>query len=605
MNLLSKIPSISEVWAKAIASARRLPAVLLCAVVGTIAAIVLIEDPGDDVMATFIRLLLSSALGLPLFIALTTTAERFQWKRSWLTFATVAGFVVLGLYYWSLPDLVEFPQQSIARFFLLAIGLHLLVSFFPFVTRSDSDSFWEYNKALFLRILISALFSAVLFLGLTIALAALDNLFGMDIDEQWYFELWVICAGIINTWLFIGGIPKFDAEPKAKFEYPTALKIFSAYILLPLVLLYFAILISYEAKIVITWNWPRGWVSLLILWYSVFGILSMLLLHPLRNFAENKWIPVFYRWFFRALIPLVIMLALAIWRRVSEYGITENRYFVIVMALGLVIVTAYFIISRVKDIRAIPIVLCVLALLSTYGPQSAFSVSKASQLQRLESMLAKYDLPPESQDQFKDIAPDDLQNMSSIVRYLNEWHTPEVFASLVDDSVITHALDTTWYQANEIIAHGLGFEYGQGARRPGEPEYFSLRLDNHHFIPTKDFNNYVTFTADYNMDMERMYYLADDTITVNWESRRAKMDIRQNTTGDSVTLDLAVFIRKQIDHKREQMLPWQKMIIDGNLGEYRVRCLIEIIDGLAKQPLDSVEINNLRCTILLQQPDEN
>ena len=42
------------------------------------------------------------------------------------------------------------------------------------------------------------------------------------------------------------------------------------------------------------------------------------------------------------LIPLIVVLFLAVWRRVSDYGITEPRYIAIVYGLWLVAMVALF-----------------------------------------------------------------------------------------------------------------------------------------------------------------------------------------------------------------------------------------------------------------------
>ena len=223
---------------------------------------------------------------------------------------------------------------------------------------------------------------------LTLALAAADYLFGVDVPEKRYFQLWVLIVGIFNTWIFLAGIPRDLGSLERATTYPDGLKVFTQFILLPLVGLYFVILFAYELKIIFEWNWPKGWVSNMVLWYSVVGILSMLLLHPLRERTESRWIQVFFRWFFRALVPLVVMLFLAISVRISDYGITPNRYLVFAMAVGLSVVVLYFIFGRARDIRIIPIVLCLLAFISAYGPWSAFSVSQHSQLSRLTTYLA-------------------------------------------------------------------------------------------------------------------------------------------------------------------------------------------------------------------------
>jgi len=56
---------------------------------------------------------------------------------------------------------------------------------------------------------------------------------------------------------------------------------------------------------------------------------------PLIHRGEESWINRFSRWFYFAEIPLVVVLLLAIGRRVQEYGMTENRYFVVLLGLWL------------------------------------------------------------------------------------------------------------------------------------------------------------------------------------------------------------------------------------------------------------------------------
>ena len=111
-----------------------------------------------------------------------------------------------------------------------------------------------------MRFLLAYLYSNVLFLGLAIALASADHLFGFDVEENNYLYLFAIIAGVFNTWVFLAGVPKDLNTLNQTTDYPKGLKLFTQYILLPLVSLYFVILIAYELKITIEWNWPRGTV---------------------------------------------------------------------------------------------------------------------------------------------------------------------------------------------------------------------------------------------------------------------------------------------------------------------------------------------------------
>ncbi|MBK9320884.1 MAG: DUF4153 domain-containing protein [Bacteroidetes bacterium] len=123
--------------------------------------------------------------------------------------------------------------------------------------------------------------------------------------------------------LFIRSSSRFSRLEKEN-DYPNGLRIFTQFVLLPLVTIYLGILYVYELKILITMNWPRGWVSYLVIGFSTAGILALLLVWPLRNDDRYKWVKTFTRLFYIALLPLIALLFFSIYIRVKEYGITET-----------------------------------------------------------------------------------------------------------------------------------------------------------------------------------------------------------------------------------------------------------------------------------------
>jgi hypothetical protein len=219
----------------------------------------------------------------------------------------------------------------------------------------------------------------------------------------------------------------------------------------------------------------------------------MLLLWPLRDNAENKWIRTFSTWIFRFLVPLLVMLFLAIFERIGEYGVTINRHLVIAMASGLAVVVLYFVLSRKKDVRIIPIVIFCVAILSAYGPLSAFSISEWSQTSRLKSELTRHDItvPYVNSAAMIPIADKDRRELSSIVEYLVEWHGGEPFKQWLPDSLITKVSD--WKGDYRLradfrseIAQALGFEY-LGGYYPDDAvwfaRWFSITCDPRYAVP--------------------------------------------------------------------------------------------------------------------------
>ncbi len=382
-----KLPSLIKLWKETEAVCRRFPLQILVTIAAVIVCFLLIQTPD---IAYLSKLLIVCNFALTLLISADLFAEThgFIAVKKWGLRILVLAFCA-GLYFLLNPIVYE---ADVIRIAMLAFAFHLLVSFSPFIGKGNVNGFWEYNKSLFLQIITGGIFAVVLTLGLFIAVAAVDALFDVNVPSKSYAYIASITMVGFMTVFFLSGVPvEFKPLNEGDHQYPKWLKIFTQYVLIPLLSIYLLILLVYEAKILISWELPKGYVSMLILGYAVAGILSLLLIHPIRNKEGNGWMGIFSRFFYVMMIPLVVLLLLAVWKRVSVYGITESRYILIILAVWLTIVTLYNLLSSKQNIRFIPVSLCLLAILATYGPQSAFSVSRHSQLNRLKAIFKEHD----------------------------------------------------------------------------------------------------------------------------------------------------------------------------------------------------------------------
>jgi hypothetical protein len=222
------------------------------------------------------------------------------------------------------------------------------------------------------------------------------------------------------------------------------------------------------AKILVTWHWPQGWVANLVLGFSIAGIFSLLLVYPVQSLAENVWIRTFARWFHVALIPLVGLLLLAVWRRVGEYGMTENRYFVIVLGLWLAAMVVMAFATKGKYIKSIPLSLCLVALLSSWGPWGAFVVSERSQVGRLTEILERNGMLAQGRVHAPagELAFADIKELSSIVTYMLRVHDIGALQPLFERDLRAVVADSVggwrsgWYvQAAPKVVHLMGVQY--------------------------------------------------------------------------------------------------------------------------------------------------
>jgi hypothetical protein len=326
---------------------------------------------------------------------------------------------------------------QVLRYVQLSLAFHLFAAFAPYTGSDRPGGFWQYNRILFLRFLTAGLYAVVLYAGLAIALLAVDKLFGVGIPDESYARIWIMIAFLFGSWFFLGGIPEKLDTLDERSDYPAGLRVFTQYILVPIVVLYLTILTLYLAKVVFTRQWPNGWIGYLVSSVAVIGLLSWLLIYPLEERDEYTWVKTFTRGFYVALMPAIVMLWLAIYKRVSEYGITEPRYFLIVLSVWLAGIAAWYTFTRSRNIKLIPASLCALALVTFAGPTGAYSIARGSQVRRLEGILTRNGLLESGHihRSGRTVSLDDHREISGTLSYLLESHGPGAIGAWLPDSV--------------------------------------------------------------------------------------------------------------------------------------------------------------------------
>ena len=520
-----KFPSLSHLQDEAFDSAKRFPFSLLSAIVGTMLAIYLTEVEVFEENIHLLNLVLTFALGIPLFLCIDLFAEKHQLSPLKRGLGWLGAFLVLGLIYISFPtDLAPSNTRvPYIRYTVYLLAIHLMIAFLPFLGKVESAaSFWNFNKNLFIRLVISLFFTNVISTGISFALAAVNELFTANIQPQTFAQMFILSLGIFNTWYFLADVPgNFEEEIKAD-KYPKGLKIFTQFILIPLLLIYLTILYFYGGKIILLWDWPEGIVSYMIIAISVLGIFTNLLLFPIQDQKETGWIKTFYKAFYFLLLPLVVLLFIAIGIRIGDYGLTVNRYVITLMGIWLSFISIYFILGF-KNIKTIPISLCIAMILSSFGPWGMFSMSGRNQLARLESLLTKTEILQENKIQnevkwtvnekgkilpslqkpSKSIAQEDLDEINSIIQYLDSYHgmssvlpwfEQDLKAILKEAEEKSPRFEGPVY--SKLIIESMGLEFVQpgmiGVKNP-ESRFYSFTAKENSAIPLEGFDVMIRF----------------------------------------------------------------------------------------------------------------
>ena len=230
-----KLPSLSLLFSNLINTFKRFPFAIISAIISTGMIVIQIHKSNEynEVHQWLIKVAMSCFLAMLFQIAIVVFSERKNFSLNIKGMLQLIGILIIGSYYYSLPDVVN--DTTNIRFMLFVLGLHLLIAFTPFSGSGEMNGFWQYNKIILLRILTSALYSGVLYAGLSIALVAIDKLFSVNVNYKLYGDLGVIIAGIFNTIFFLAGLPENFASLEQKTDYPKGLKVFTQYVLLPII----------------------------------------------------------------------------------------------------------------------------------------------------------------------------------------------------------------------------------------------------------------------------------------------------------------------------------------------------------------------------------
>jgi hypothetical protein len=552
----------------------RFPLVLIAAI-GAAAVLHRLADIGFDEAKgaqALYPILMTCVLAVPLFFSVRLLGESRSWPRVLRLGVPVAGLAALLGYYTWLPYPIK--GGNLVQFFLLFAVLHLVASFAPFIGRQgEENGFWQYNKVLFLRFATAALYSTVLWIGLSLAIGACETLLDFDFDSEIYLQLWYWAVAVYNTWFFLAGIPEDVRGLQTVTDYPTALRVFSQYVLIPLVAIYLVILYAYLAKILIEWNLPKGWVGYPVTGVAVTGMLAYLLVYPIREQAESAWIATYAKFFNWLLLPLIGLMAVAIGTRIAQYGLTEPRYIGAVATawlLGIAIYSAY---RKRTDIRAIPVSLAVVALLSTFGPWSATAVSRANQLGRLRAMLVREEVMTDGLlvSEPRSIEFEREKEISNIVKYLHDNHGLEPIRSWYARTDLPQDLTPS------LAMKEMGLEYI--GRRVTESDEFYIDVPWPNPLAVEGYGHLYE-AAEFWSDEPSRFQAAIDTVT---ELSLQGTIVRLGMAADpSATLEVdlapAILDLRARDERGESLGP-RASAVEAENEQYRLTIYLKAVGG--------------------------
>ena len=469
MNLnLERFERISK---SMIDTLKRFPMASFSAFLLTIILISLIElefyQRDSEIVILATKVAFVSSLGIILFPALHLFHPSF-WSR-------VVGIGVLVLYYYILPPNIHDSQSNIFfRHTLLILSLFFMLIWAPFVSvKISNKNIWEWTQNMILSLFATIFFSLILYAGLSLAMYAIDKLFEIDIASRRYVQLAIMVFGLYGVNLFFSQIPKYILLLQVR-TYTKMEIIFTKYILTSLAIGYFVILFTYDIKILLNLEFPKGILAWLTVAFSIIAIATYLFWTPLWEEKDEK----FKRYIQIAILIQTLILGMTIWIRVDEYGFTESRYFLSLFGVWLFLMSIYFILIKSASYKWLFITLSLLIIGSQFGSYSASEVSKTDQIERL------YIIIDEAKPISDELDTKTKQRISNIITYLYDSHGRDSLSPIIPDIVQKHSLlydnnSTNSEYFPSFAIKELGFKSLYNREYIDEDIYFvTVTLDN-------------------------------------------------------------------------------------------------------------------------------
>ena len=325
--------------------------------------------------------------GAVLGISLQLLTEDFK-SRLRAVLVQVLGHVLwLGISVY-LAGFDRFSLPQLAGVSATVVAMVLSVFLLGFYRKGDDVPFWNFSQRTLVSMIAGGVVGVLLTLGLILFAQSLEWLFGVEVNDCVFADIPAVCMVLVAPLLFMSQIPAGEDKHDHQVTlYSGFAKGVAQYLFVPLLALYVVTLYVYAARILFTWQLPVGWVSYLVT-ASMVGMVALIYItYPLQHEQEKTFFKSVTRWMPLAMLPLLALMTVAIGRRLSDYGITVSRLYVVAFNLWCYVVCVGLLLCRNKRIWWIPASFAAVLFLISVGPWSIPSVTERRLLGEVSQAL--------------------------------------------------------------------------------------------------------------------------------------------------------------------------------------------------------------------------
>ena len=391
----------------------------------------------------------------PMLFIFVYLSRPYSWYRfSWIV--PLVALAIIGMTNDSAAFYLTSPKFWGANFIALLVLLG-----FPFEKNNQGFTYRNFTNLFHLGLatavwlLVFGLVAAILF--------TITTLFNVEFSDSFY-EHFYTSLGIFTLPLFF--LVFQQRQVKSEMTLNRIFDILVNFVLASALMIFTVLLYAYVVQIIFEGVLPKGMLANITLPYLLGG----LGVYALRSIcAKARWETFFKFYPYLAIVPIVL-LWLAIDRRISAYAWTEQRIYLVALAVAIIIVYAILALPKVRQYRLISAVVmaAIFAMTWVVKPQE---IAYQSQTVRFEQLLKKLNLSDGSGKIRDDIDfVERLENMPK--SELKDWEELDnVSYYLVRHIELDSYVEDPYKEKQEIFKQ----QYGEKSK-----ELFTLNVDGNY-----------------------------------------------------------------------------------------------------------------------------
>jgi len=377
-------------------------------------------------------------------------------------------------------DNISYDKWIIARaaiFTALICGC-LCISF---LKNKNDIQLWNFSAKICMALFASFVVTMIMAVGIGFLVWGFEQLFSVDVEYETYLRILLPFIFLLPVSLFLIRIPLDDKHDDTVLVSKFCSGI-TRYLFIPMMICYMVVLYAYLLKIIFMWELPQGTVTWMVTIMMGGMIIIEVLLYPSVQQEVNNFNTKMAKLLPWLMLPLLMLMTVGISRRVSDYGITTDRLYVILVNIWYYVVCLYLIFTHNRRILWLPLSFCLLFLVSSAQPFSFVILPKYMRSYTISKIIEKH-------------KPDTLP--------MNKAHFEQWMTNLSDKekkSVVygLEYLRTHYYRVDSTITE----------------QWVDFYVFPHDFLDDDGYGRAVVTTSEIGPSKTFRFYFSDDNLTV-------------------------------------------------------------------------------------------